>query len=117
MQVSYPGFAGGARTDIALPASQERLLKALHATGTPVVLASGHTSRGGGGSWDAHDSGRSSGDTDGAAGVRTASAVASAVARRSARSRATKPIDSWLSALAYRDIGRTSGIDITSRSR
>ena len=38
MQVSYPGFAGGDRTEIALPAPQEKLLKALHATGTPVVL-------------------------------------------------------------------------------
>jgi beta-glucosidase len=38
MQVSYPGFAGGDRTEIGLPASQEKLLKALHATGTPVVL-------------------------------------------------------------------------------
>ena len=38
MQVSYPGFAGGDRTDIALPATQLRLLRALHATGKPVVL-------------------------------------------------------------------------------
>jgi len=38
MRVSYPGFAGGDRTDIALPAPQERLLKAVHATGKPVVL-------------------------------------------------------------------------------
>jgi beta-glucosidase len=38
MSVSYPGFAGGDRTDIALPASQEKLLKALHATGKPIVL-------------------------------------------------------------------------------
>jgi beta-glucosidase len=38
MQVSYPGFAGGDRTDIALPSSQDRLLRALHATGKPVVL-------------------------------------------------------------------------------
>jgi len=38
MQVSYPGFAGGDRTDIALPAPQERLLKALAGTGKPVVL-------------------------------------------------------------------------------
>jgi beta-glucosidase len=38
MQVSYPGFAGGDRTDIALPAPQERLLRALHATGKPVVF-------------------------------------------------------------------------------
>jgi beta-glucosidase len=33
-----PGFAGGDRTDIALPATQDRLLRALHATGKPVVL-------------------------------------------------------------------------------
>jgi beta-glucosidase len=38
MQVSYPGFAGGDRTDIALPSPQERLLKALAATGKPVVF-------------------------------------------------------------------------------
>ncbi|PYQ01851.1 MAG: glucan 1,4-alpha-glucosidase [Acidobacteria bacterium] len=38
MRVSYPGFAGGDRTDIALPATQDRLLRALHATGKPVVL-------------------------------------------------------------------------------
>ena len=38
MRVSYPGFAGGDRTDIALPAVQQRLLEALHATGKPVVL-------------------------------------------------------------------------------
>jgi len=38
MPVPYPGFAGGDRTDIALPASQEKLLEALHATGKPVVL-------------------------------------------------------------------------------
>jgi beta-glucosidase len=38
MQVSYPGFAGGDRTDIALPAPQEQLLKALAATGKPVVF-------------------------------------------------------------------------------
>ena len=38
MQVSYPGFAGGDRTDIALPAPQERLLQALAATGKPVKL-------------------------------------------------------------------------------
>jgi beta-glucosidase len=36
--VSFPGFAGGDRTDIALPATQERLLRAVHATGKPVVL-------------------------------------------------------------------------------
>jgi beta-glucosidase len=38
MAVSYPGFAGGDRTDISLPAPQEKLLKALAATGKPVVL-------------------------------------------------------------------------------
>ena len=38
MRVSYPGFAGGDRTDIALPGTQDRLLRALHATGKPVVL-------------------------------------------------------------------------------
>jgi beta-glucosidase len=38
MRISYPGFAGGDRTEIALPKSQETLLRALHATGKPVVL-------------------------------------------------------------------------------
>ncbi|HTI96343.1 MAG TPA: glycoside hydrolase family 3 C-terminal domain-containing protein [Rudaea sp.] len=38
MKVSYPGFAGGDRTDIRLPATQEALLQALYATGKPVVL-------------------------------------------------------------------------------
>jgi beta-glucosidase len=38
MNVSFPGFAGGDRTDIVLPANQEKLLRAVHATGTPVVL-------------------------------------------------------------------------------
>jgi beta-glucosidase len=38
MRVSYPGFAGGDRTDIALPGTQEKLLHALQATGKPVVL-------------------------------------------------------------------------------
>jgi beta-glucosidase len=38
MRVSYPGFAGGDRTDIALPGTQDKLLRALHATGKPVVL-------------------------------------------------------------------------------
>ena len=38
MRVSYPGFAGGDRTDIELPAVQQRMLDALHATGKPVVL-------------------------------------------------------------------------------
>ncbi len=38
MTVDYPGFAGGDRTDTRLPATQQTLLEALHATGTPVVL-------------------------------------------------------------------------------
>lgn len=38
MEVSYPGFAGGDRTDLRLPATQRKLLEALHATGKPVVL-------------------------------------------------------------------------------
>lgn len=38
MRVSLPGFAGGDRTDLRLPASQQRLLEALQATGKPVVL-------------------------------------------------------------------------------
>ncbi len=38
MKVSFPGFAGGDRTDIRLPASQQKLLEALQATGKPVVL-------------------------------------------------------------------------------
>ncbi|WP_149194586.1 glycoside hydrolase family 3 protein [Luteimonas suaedae] len=38
MDVSYPGFAGGDRTDLRLPAPQRKLLEALHATGKPVVL-------------------------------------------------------------------------------
>jgi beta-glucosidase len=38
MQVSYPGFAGGDRIDIALPSSQDALLRKLHASGKPVVL-------------------------------------------------------------------------------
>jgi beta-glucosidase len=38
MRVSYPGFAGGDRTDIELPAIQQKMLAALHATGKPVVL-------------------------------------------------------------------------------
>lgn len=38
MQVDYPGFAGGDRTDIRLPATQQRLLEALRATGKPVVV-------------------------------------------------------------------------------
>lgn len=38
MQVSAPGFAGGDRTSLDLPAPQQSLLEALHATGRPVVL-------------------------------------------------------------------------------
>ena len=38
MKVNFPGFAGGDRTDIRLPATQQKLLEALHATGKPVVL-------------------------------------------------------------------------------
>lgn len=38
MPVNYVGFGGGDRTDIALPAVQVDLLKALHATGQPVVF-------------------------------------------------------------------------------
>jgi beta-glucosidase len=38
MRVSFPGFAGGDRTDIGLPSTQDRLLRALQATGKPVVL-------------------------------------------------------------------------------
>ena len=38
MRVSYPGFAGGDRTDLRLPATQRKLLQALHDTGKPVVL-------------------------------------------------------------------------------
>jgi beta-glucosidase len=36
--VDLPGFAGGDRTDLRLPASQQKLLEALHATGKPVVV-------------------------------------------------------------------------------
>ena len=38
MTVNYPGFAGGDRTDLRLPATQRSLLEALQATGKPVVL-------------------------------------------------------------------------------
>ena len=43
MGVEAPGFAGGDRTDLALPPAQERLLHAMKATGKPlvVVLTSG----------------------------------------------------------------------------
>ncbi len=38
MPVGFDGFAGGDRTRIELPAPQTELLKALHATGKPVVF-------------------------------------------------------------------------------
>jgi beta-glucosidase len=38
MKVSYPGFSGGDRTDVELPAVQRKMIEALHATGKPVVL-------------------------------------------------------------------------------
>ncbi len=38
MNVREPGFLGGDRTEIALPARQQRLLEAVAATGKPVVL-------------------------------------------------------------------------------
>jgi beta-glucosidase len=38
MKVSYPGFSGGDRTDLRLPATQQKLLEALQATGKPLVL-------------------------------------------------------------------------------
>jgi len=38
MRVSYPGFAGGDRTDLLLPQSQQKLLDALQATGKPVIM-------------------------------------------------------------------------------
>lgn len=38
LQVQVPGFAGGDRTDIALPAPQVRLIEAVRAAGKPVVL-------------------------------------------------------------------------------
>jgi len=38
MRVKVPGFAGGDRTDINLPESQEQLLQAAFATGKPVIV-------------------------------------------------------------------------------
>jgi beta-glucosidase len=38
MDVKVPGFAGGDRTDIRLPAAQRELIAALEATGKPVVI-------------------------------------------------------------------------------
>ncbi len=36
--INIPGFKGGDRTSLRIPADQERLIKALHATGKPIVL-------------------------------------------------------------------------------
>jgi beta-glucosidase len=38
MPVDVPGFSGGDRVDIGLPAPQEELIQAIHALGKPVVL-------------------------------------------------------------------------------
>jgi len=38
MPVHAPGFSGGDRTDIGLPAAQQQLLEALEATGKPLVV-------------------------------------------------------------------------------
>lgn len=38
MSVQAPGFSGGDRTSLDLPAPQQKLLERLHATGKPVVL-------------------------------------------------------------------------------
>jgi beta-glucosidase len=38
MPVHVPGFAGGDRTDIALPAAQQHLLEAVAATGKPLIV-------------------------------------------------------------------------------
>ncbi len=38
MPVHIPGFSGGDRTDIALPAAQQQMLEAVAATGKPVVV-------------------------------------------------------------------------------
>jgi beta-glucosidase len=38
MRVDLPGFAGGDRTDIALPPAQQQLLEAAKATGKPLVV-------------------------------------------------------------------------------
>jgi beta-glucosidase len=38
MRVEVPGFGGGDRVDIGLPATQKRLMEAVVATGKPVVL-------------------------------------------------------------------------------
>ncbi|MDH7599488.1 MAG: glycoside hydrolase family 3 C-terminal domain-containing protein, partial [Sedimentisphaerales bacterium] len=38
MDVQYPGFRGGDRTSLELPACQQALLRAMYETGTPVIL-------------------------------------------------------------------------------
>jgi len=38
MRVNIPGFSGGDRTDLELPAQQEKLIEAAIATGKPVVV-------------------------------------------------------------------------------
>jgi beta-glucosidase len=38
MRIQVPGFSGGDRTDIGLPAPQQQLLEALAATGKPLVV-------------------------------------------------------------------------------
>jgi len=38
MRIQVPGFEGGDRTDISLPAAQQQLLQALAATGKPLVV-------------------------------------------------------------------------------
>jgi len=38
MEASFPGFAGGDRTDLRLPKTQQNLLEALRATGKPIVM-------------------------------------------------------------------------------
>jgi beta-glucosidase len=44
MSVKAPGFAGGDRTTLDLPAPQQKLLERLHGTGKPVVLVLMHGS-------------------------------------------------------------------------
>jgi beta-glucosidase len=38
MDVKVPGFAGGDRTDVALPATQAKMIRGLRATGKPLVI-------------------------------------------------------------------------------
>ncbi len=38
MAVNYPGFSGGDRTSLALPAAQQKMLEAVKATGKPLVV-------------------------------------------------------------------------------